>query len=107
MDCLAIGLAVSLHLGLANTYNPVHPYAMCETENTISGLYYNSLDTVSVFSAYKVPLGNNVSVDVGLVTGYVIPVAPMVRLKYKKLFLMPALEHEDTVGLVLGYDFKF
>ena len=44
MSCLAIGLALSMHVGLANDYNQIHPYATCETDKTITGVYYNSLD---------------------------------------------------------------
>ena len=41
MNCLVIGLALSLHVGLQGEYNK-HTYAMCETDKTIVGLYYNS-----------------------------------------------------------------
>jgi len=44
--------------------------------------------------------------DVGIVSGYVYNVVPMVRLKYKNLFLMPALE-DDRTGLVFGYQYEF
>ena len=37
---------------------------------------------------------------------YVYDVVPMIRLKYKNLFLMPALE-DDRTGLVFGYQYEF
>ena len=30
MNCLVLGLALSMHVGLENNYNQVHPYVMCE-----------------------------------------------------------------------------
>ena len=42
MNCLAIGLALSMHIGLQGDYNQAHPYATCETDKTITGVYYNS-----------------------------------------------------------------
>ena len=38
MNCLAIGLALSMHLGLQNDYNQVHPYATCENDKNIKGI---------------------------------------------------------------------
>ena len=35
MNCLAIGLALSMHIGLQGDYNQAHPYATCETDKTI------------------------------------------------------------------------
>ena len=113
MSCLAVGLALSLHFGLEQDYNQVHPYVKCETERTVTGLYYNSLDTLSAFGAVNFPLVNKyteeeLSIDVGLVSGYLwkYDVAPMVRLNYNNMFVMPALEG-DTKGLVFGFNFDF
>lgn len=107
MSCLAIGLALSMHVGLVNDYNQVHPYAICETDKTITGIYYNSLDNVSLFGAIKYKLTDELLLDVGIVTGYVYDVVPMARLRYKNIFIMPALEDEDQVGIVVGLDYKF
>ena len=51
MNCLLVGLALSLHVGLENNYNQVHPYVMCEKNQIITGAYYNSLDKVSLVLA--------------------------------------------------------
>ena len=72
MSCLAVGLALSLHFGLEKDYNQIHPYVKCETERTVTGLYYNSLDKLSAFGAVSFPLVNKyteeeLSIDVGLV----------------------------------------
>ena len=106
MNCLVLGLALSLHVGLQNDYNQVHPYVMCEKNQVITGLYYNSLDKVSVVLAKEYDLTDDLKLDIGIVSGYVYDVVPMVRLKYKNLFLMPALE-DNRSGLVFGYQYEF
>ena len=106
MSCLAIGLALSLHVGLENKYNQKHPYLMCETENVVGGVYYNSLDKWSIVGAYKLRFTDDLSLDVGAVTGYHYDIVPMARLRYKNLFVMPALE-DDRTGLVVGLQFEF
>tara|TARA_R110002050_G_scaffold2636_9_gene14984 strand:+ start:354 stop:686 length:333 start_codon:yes stop_codon:yes gene_type:complete len=106
MSCLAIGLALSLHVGLENEYNQKHPYLMCETENVVGGVYYNSLDKWSIVGAYKFRFTDDLSLDVGAVTGYHYDIVPMARLRYKNLFVMPALE-DDRTGLVIGLQFEF
>ena len=79
---------------------------MCEKNQVITGLYYNSLDKVSVVLAKEYDLTDDLKLDIGIVSGYVYDVVPMVRLKYKNLFLMPALEDNRT-GLVFGYQYEF
>ena len=106
MSCLAIGLALSLHVGLENEYNQKHPYVMCENKNVIGGVYYNSLDKLSIVGAYKFQFTDDLSLDVGAVTGYHYDVVPMARLRYKNLFIMPALE-DDRAGVVVGLQYEF
>ena len=106
MNCLLVGLALSLHIGLENNYNQVHPYVMCEKNQIITGAYYNSLDKVSLVLAKEFNLSDELTLDLGIVSGYVYDVAPMIRLRYKNIFLMPALE-DDRTGLVLGYQYEF
>ena len=107
MNCLAIGLALSMHIGLQGEYNQAHPYATCETDKTIVGLYHNSLDKTSLVGAFKYELTDDLKLDVGVVTGYVneYPVVPMARVRYKNFFVMPAIE-EDRTGLVFGVQFN-
>jgi|TARA_B100000768_G_scaffold128113_1_gene118723 hypothetical protein len=106
LNCLVLGLALSLHAGLENKYNQKHPYLMCETEDVIGGVYYNSLDKWSVVGGVKYDLTNDITLDVGVVTGYHYDVVPMARLRYKNLFIMPALE-DDRTGVVVGFQFEF
>jgi hypothetical protein len=108
MFTLICGMALSMHVGLQQQYNSVHPYCTAQTEqNIIVGTYYNSLKKVSVFGGYKVILTDDWSVDIAVVTGYdQYELAPGVRVNYKDLFIMPALEN-DRVGAVIGIDIKF
>jgi|TARA_B100000768_G_C11173951_1_gene329973 hypothetical protein len=106
MNCLVLGLALSMHVGLENNYNQVHPYVMCEQNQVTTGIYHNSLDRISVVLAKEFDLIDDLTLDVGIVSGYVYDVVPMIRLKYKNLFLMPALE-DDRTGLVFGYQYEF
>lgn len=106
MSCLAIGLALSLHAGLENKYNQRHPYLMCEHERVIAGVYYNSLDTWSLVGGYKYKITDDLSLDVGVVTGYQYDVVPLARLRYKNIFVMPALE-DDRAGIVVGFQFEY
>ena len=43
-------LALSMHIGLENDYNQIHPHARCEMSNDILyGAYYNSEERVSLY----------------------------------------------------------
>jgi len=106
MSCLVLGLALSMHIGLANEYNQAHPYAVCETDKTIVGAYYNSLDRTSLVGAYKLNISEDLTLDLGVATGYDYDVVPMTRLRYKNFFVMPALE-ENRAGVVFGLQFNF
>tara|TARA_B100000035_G_scaffold235069_1_gene203316 strand:+ start:1736 stop:2077 length:342 start_codon:yes stop_codon:yes gene_type:complete len=110
LNCLVLGLALSAHVGMKYEYNQVHPYAMCETEKTIVGTYYNSLDRWSLVGAYKYRLDEDLTLDVGLATGYDYDIVPMARLRYKNLFVMPSVEgyenEEKRTGVVFGIQFE-
>ena len=87
MNCLAIGLALSMHIGLQGEYNQAHPYATCETDKTIVGAYYNSEENLSLVGAYKFELGNDFILDAGVVTGYYhYPQVFNVKIKIQKCF---------------------
>jgi hypothetical protein len=110
MNCLIIGLALSMHVGLQNDYNQYHPYVMCKKEDITGGVYYNSLDKASVVLAkeYQIlpDLSDDLKLDVGIATGYIHDVVPLVRLHYKDFFVMPALE-DDRTGVVFGFQYEF
>ena len=100
--CLSILLAVSTHLGLDNNYNDVHPHARCTIDSWITGAYYNSERNMSYYVGRKIS-----NFEIGLVTGYnSYDVLPMIRYINNGLFVAPAYEKSNTVGLTVGYEFK-
>jgi hypothetical protein len=99
--CLSILLAVSTHLGLDNNYNDVHPHARCTIDSWITGAYYNSERNMSYYVGRKIS-----NFEIGLVTGYnSYDVLPMIRYINNGLFVAPAYEKSNTVGLTVGYEF--
>ena len=46
-------LALSMHIGLSQDYNQVHPHARCTVDNYITGVFYNSEDNVSAYIGKK------------------------------------------------------
>lgn len=111
MDIL-IGLALSLHLGLQEKYNNLHPQIRLQYQDIISGIYYNSEDKLSVYAGLEFKKGLW-SHELGIVSGYDSELQPFVRTTYAildntKLFVAPAIENVDgkqSVGVVLGIEF--
>ncbi len=102
MSCLSLMMALSMHVGLENNYNYLHPHARCQVDSLISGVYYNSEDNVSFYTG----LEHN-GFEVGLVTGYTNnKIIPMIRYKKNNLFISPALEKDDNYCIVIGLEFK-
>ena len=105
-----LGLAVSLHLGLNEKYNELHPFFQAKYDQFIAGAYYNSLSRTSLYVGYQTEFTEDLTLDLGVVTGYLENpdnIVPMARLKYKEWFVMPAAEGEEELGIVIGYEFKF
>ena len=104
--CLALFVAFSMHIGLENDYNNVHPHARCTVDNYIGGIYYNSEETTSVYLGKK----NKVSrfnVEYGLVTGYSgMDPAPMFRIEKDGFFVAPSYEKNGNAGVVVGIELK-
>ena len=101
MSCLSLLFAASLHLGLENKYNNLHPHARCQVDSFISGVYYNSEENISAY----VGMTHN-GWEVGLVTGYTYSdVVPMIRYKKDNWFITPAVESGGNKGIVIGLEF--
>jgi hypothetical protein len=98
--CLSLLLAASMHLGLEDKYNNLHPHARCQQDALISGVFYNSEERISSY----VGLQHN-GFELGLVTGYTYAdVVPMVRYKKDNWFIAPALELNGNKGFVIGWE---
>ena len=106
---LFYGVLLSAHLGLTGDYNSIHPYAGTYLNNNfMAGAYYNSEYNVSTYIGYTKFFKNNTSLELGLVTGYShAQLTPMMKLNYDRFFISPALENKDTVGIIIGSDWRF
>ena len=117
MEPIIFSLALTTHVGLADSYNNVHPHVRYIEDGAIAGAYYNSVNNLSVYIGHRMELGSNIGVEVAGVTGYPAfgPIAPYVRGTYDygsvRAFVAPAYEswHDDSVnvGIVTGIEFVF
>jgi hypothetical protein len=104
---IELALAFSLHLGLNEDYNQVHPHIRYNEQNYIAGAYYNSERNVSFYLGKRWEY-NGIGLEAGAVTGYSGgDVLPYGRATYENFFVSPAIETPDTVGVVLGYELKW
>lgn len=109
-------LGLSLHYfdGFTDRYNSVHPHIRYSYNNYISGVYYNSIDNLSLYGGYSFEINDNSSIEAALVTGYDFdsPVVPMIRYVYEvddnsHLFISPTVEKyrgETNYGAVIGIE---
>jgi len=96
-------LALSQHLGFEKEYNYIHPHFRMSYENIIGGVYYNSLEKLSVYGGIRREFGD-FGLETAMVTGYRDHPTLYTRGTYKDFYISPAFEG-DTVGLVIGYEF--
>jgi len=100
LNCLQLFLALSLHLGLENDYNNIHPHARCIVDNHISGIYYNSENNISLYTGFE-----HNGFELGLVTGYSSnDILPMIRYKKNNWFISPAYETDGNYGITIGLE---
>tara|TARA_B100001093_G_scaffold447561_1_gene452544 strand:- start:298 stop:612 length:315 start_codon:yes stop_codon:yes gene_type:complete len=100
LNCLQLFLALSLHLGLENDYNNIHPHARCTVDNHISGIYYNSENNISLYTGFE-----HNGFELGLVTGYSSnDILPMIRYKKNNWFISPAYETDGNYGITIGLE---
>lgn len=99
-------IALSLHLGMGDDYNSIHPRIQWNNDGTLVGAYLNSHSELSAFVGHRWESGDW-GVEVGLVTGYnIAPVVPFVKYNWKNIWLAPAI-HEENLGAVIGIEWKF
>ena len=104
---IELALAISLHIGLEGNYNDVHPHIRYNHPNYIAGTYYNSESRVSFYAGKRWEY-NDFGIEAGAVTGFSAgEVIPYGRATYKNFYVAPALEGDDTLGAVIGYEFKW
>ena len=102
MACLSFLIAISMHIGLENNYNEIHPQIRCTEESNIYGAFYNSEKNISLFVGKKYKY-----IEYGLVSGYSGgKILPMIRYKKDNFFIAPAYEINGNYGMVFGLEFK-
>ena len=80
---IELALGLSLHLGLNNNYNEIHPHVRWSEQGFIAGAYYNSESNISAYGGYRLEYGD-VGLEAGAVTGYSkADVMPFGRITYK------------------------
>ena len=106
MSCVSLFLALSMHVGLDNTYNTIHPHARCTIDNNIAGVYYNSEYNISSYIGKKINK-NSFEIEYGLVSGYSSnTILPMLRVKKGIWFITPAYEITGNAGVVVGIEWN-
>ena len=102
-------MAISMHIGLENNYNNIHPHARCQIDNTITGVFYNSENNISLYAGKEYALDRLVHLEIGLATGYSGgDIVPFMRYTDRGWFVSPAYEYEKkNIGIVIGYEFNF
>jgi len=102
LSCLSFLVALSLHVGLDNNYNSVHPHVRCDTENVNVGVYYNSERNISTYISKEYSF-----IEYGIVTGYSgFDIAPMIRFKKDNWFIAPAYETQGNLGFIVGWEYQ-
>lgn len=102
---LIFALAISQHIGFEKKYNDFHPHFRIQYENVIGGVYYNSLNNISVYGGVRRDFGD-FGLETAMVSGYRDNLTPYLRATYKDFYISPAFEEgSEEVGLVIGYEF--
>jgi hypothetical protein len=116
MEGIIFALGLSMHVGLEGDYNEVHPHVRFIEDGAIAGVYYNSVDRLSVYAGHRVDMGD-AGIEFALVTGYPAygTIAPFVRGTYDfgdnvRAFVSPAVEsygnNNSDIGVVFGIEFS-
>ena len=106
--CLSLMLAFSMHLGLEGNYNNIHPHARCQIDDTITGVFYNSEENISIYAGKEIDIDKFVKLELGLTTGYTgSDIVPFMRYTDRGWFIAPAHEYDNNnIGLTIGYEWK-
>jgi hypothetical protein len=99
MSCISFFIALSMHVGLENNYNNLHPHVRCDQDSYIFGSFINSEEKVSNY------IGKDFNgLELGIVSGYYYDLVPMIRYKKNNFFIAPAYEVHGKVGITIGME---
>ena len=102
-------LAASLHIGIGDGWNAIHPCARYATEDITVGVYLNSEQALSAYVSHTFR-HDDWFFELGAVTGYSGGyVVPMARAGYNlsddaAIFAGPAYSLNKGAGLVVGLE---
>lgn len=106
----------SVHLGVTQVDNNIHPHISLSKNDLTSGLYYNTDKSISGYLG-KTFKQDKLEIFLGGVTGYKLPinspVAPMVLARYQidkniNIIAMPTVDNKTrNPALVLGIELVF
>jgi len=113
---LVWAIALTSHLGLHGDYNEIHPHVRFVEDGAIAGVYFNSMERLSLYAGHRIESGN-AGLELALTTGYQEfgPIAPHVRGTYNlgdntRVFVGSAFEKKNSdvnFGAIIGLEFKF
>lgn len=111
MENLILSLIFTQHIGFSGEYNEIHPHVRYQNEAFIAGAYLNSEKRVSLYAGGIIERGSLFG-ELGLVSGYTsYSVLPFVRVGINNgnssIFVSPAYEYPNTIGVVIGIEVKF
>ena len=106
MNTIFFGLAFTVHMGMSNQYNGIHPTVKYKYNEYAIGAFYNSEKNISLYTSRDIDLKGDLKLEGGLVSGYSKPILPFLRLKYNDYFIGPGIEGEK-LGIVFGKEFQF
>lgn len=104
-------LAASLHLGIGDGWNTIHPCGRFVADNITIGIYLNSEDKLSSFVSNTFEY-DDWFFELGAVTGYTGGiVVPMARAGYNysdniAIFASPAYSLNKGAGVVVGLEWS-
>jgi hypothetical protein len=111
-----ISTIFSLHLGVTQVDNSIHPNISLSKNDLTGGLYYNTDKSISSYFG-KIFRKDKLEIFVGGVTGYKLPidspVAPMVLARYEidkniNVIAMPTIDNKTrNPALVFGIELVF
>jgi hypothetical protein len=106
-DVVTFALALSIHLGMSDGLNAVHPAVYWQQDGWFAGAFLNSRESLAFAAGRR--FGDRAWLDAGVVSGYKYPVAVRggVNLNdHISLWAAPGVEKTGERGVVLGIEFR-
>jgi len=106
IEGLTLGLVITMHVNMSETYNVFHPTIIYEYDGFNIGAFYNSNRNTSIYVSKDFGLKYDFELELGLVSGYMDQIFPFIKLERNDFFMAPGIEN-GTIGIIIGKQFKF